>query len=93
MKEIYTFLNNLFCVKYTEKQWSKFVRIWNLLAEDLDDLDITSLFTEEFDQNIKQLVINSLSGYDIEDIIEFKDGKFIIDLPIKEIEKILNEAD
>lgn len=54
---------------------------------------MNSLFNEEFDQNIKNLVIASLSGYDIEDIIDFKDGKFIIDMPIKEIEKILDEAD
>lgn len=92
MKEIYTFLNNLFGVRYTEKQWSKFARIWNLLADDLDAIEISSLFNEEFDQNIKNLVIASLSGYDIEDIIDFKDGKFIIDMPIKEIERILNEA-
>ena len=93
MKEIYTFLNDLFGVKYTEKQWSKFARIWNLLANHLGDFDTNSLFNEEFDQNIKNLVITSLSGYDIEDIIDFKDGKFIIDVPIKEIEKILDEAD
>lgn len=93
MKEIYTFLNNLFGVKYTEKQWSKFARIWNLLNNDLDDIVISSLFNENFDQNIKNLVVVSLSGYDIEDIIDFKDGKFIIDMPIKEIEKILDEAD
>lgn len=93
MKEIYTFLNNLFGVKYTEKQWSKFARIWNLLNDDLDDIEIPSLFNEEFNQNIKNLVVTSLSGYDIEDIIDFKDGKFIIDMPIKEIERILNEED
>lgn len=92
MKEIYTFLNNFFGVKYTEKQWSKFARIWNLLNDNLDDIEIPSLFNEEFNQNIKNLVVASLSGYDIEDIIDFKDGKFIIDMPIKEIEKILDEA-
>lgn len=93
MKEIYTFLNNLFGVEYTEKQWSKFVKVWNLLNDDLQDIEIPSLFNETFDDNIKTLVLASVSGYDIEDIIDFEDGKFIIDLPFKEIEKILNEAD
>lgn len=93
MKEIYTFLNNLFCVKYTEKQWSKFAKVWNLLNDDLQDIEIPSMFNETFDDNIKTIVLSSVSGYDIEDIIDFKDGKFVINLPVKEIEQILNETD
>ena len=93
MKEIYTFLNNLFGVKYTETQWSKFAKIWNLLAEDIKDLDITELNSEDFNTNVEQLITASLQEYDILDIIRVKDGKVTVDLPVKEIEEILNEAD
>ena len=93
MKEIYIFLNNLFGVKYTDNQWSKFARIWNLLAEDVNDLDITELYSEDFNTNIEQLITASLQGYDIMNIIRVKDGKVTVDLPVKEIEEILNEAD
>lgn len=92
MDEIYTFLNNIFQVKYTKSQWNKFVKIWNLLHQDLENLDLNNLSCIEFNDNIEQIIEIAFAEYD-ETIIQIENGKININFPIKRIEEILNEAD
>lgn len=92
MNEIYTFLNNLFQVKYTNSQWNKFAKIWNLLHSDLGNLDLENLSYNEFNDNIEQIIETAFAEYD-ETIIQVENGKINLNFPIKRIEEILNEAD
>lgn len=92
MDEIYTFLNNLFQVNYTKSQWNKFAKIWNLLHQDLANLDLDSLSCIEFNDNIEQIIETAFAEYD-ETIIQIKNGKININFPIRRIEEILNETD
>lgn len=92
MNEIYTFLNNLFQVKYTNSQWNKFAKIWNLLYSDLGNLDLENLSYNGFNDNIEQIIETAIAEYD-ETIIQVENGKINLNFPIKRIEEILNEAD
>jgi len=92
MDEIYTFLNNIFQVKYTKSQWNKFAKIWNLLHQDLANLDLDNLSCIEFNDNIEQIIETAFAEYD-ETIIQIENGKINIHFPIRRIEEILNEAD
>lgn len=92
MDEIYTFLNNIFQVKYTKSQWNKFAKIWNLLHQDLGNLDLNNLSCIEFNDNMEQIIETAFAEYD-ETIIQIENGKININFPIKRIEEILNEAD
>lgn len=91
MKEIYILLNKLFNVKYTDSQWVKFAKIWNLLNVDLDFIEFENLNHVEFDENIKQIIETALLNN--EQPISIENGKLKINFPIKKLEQILNEAD
>ena len=92
MDEIYTFLNNIFQVNYTKSQWNKFAKIWNLLHQDLGNLDLDNLSCIEFNDNVEQIIETAFAEYD-ETIIQIKNGKININFPIRRIEEILNDAD